>query len=72
MASITRPVKELKDFKKIFLRKGESKTVTFEISSDNLKFYNNGELMTESGEFEIAISGTSDFEFNKTFKLTLN
>ena len=72
VASITRPVKELKDFKKIFLRKGESKTVTFEISSDNLKFYNNGELMIESGEFEIAISGTSDFEFNKTFKLTLN
>ena len=58
--------------KKIFLRKGESKTVTFEINSDDLKFYNNGKLMIESGEFEIAISGTSDFEFNKTFKLTLN
>ena len=72
VASITRPVKELKDFKKIFLRKGESKTVTFEINSDDLKFYNNGKLMIESGEFEIAISGTSDFEFNKTFNLTLN
>ena len=72
VASITRPVKELKDFKKIFLRKGESRTVTFEISSDDLKFYNNGELSVESGEFEIAISGTSDFEFNKTFNLTLN
>ena len=72
VASITRPVKELKDFKKIFLRKGESKTVTFEINSDDLKFYNNGKLMIESGEFEIAISGTSDFEFNKTFNLTFN
>ena len=72
VASITRPVKELKGFKKIFLRKGESKTVTFEIISDDLKFYNNGKLSVESGEFEIAISGTSDFEFNKTFKLTLN
>ena len=72
VASITRPVKELKDFKKIFLRKGESKTVTFEINSDDLKFYNNGKLIIESGEFEIAISGTSDFEFNKTFNLTLN
>ncbi len=72
VASITRPVKELKDFKKIFLRKGESKTVTFEINSDDLKFYNNGKLMIESGEFEIAISGTSDFEFSKTFNLTLN
>ena len=72
VASITRPIKELKGFKKIFLRKGESKTVTFEIISDDLKFYNNGKLSVESGEFEIAISGTSDFEFNKTFKLTLN
>ena len=72
VGSITRPVKELKGFKKIFLRKGESKTVTFEINSDDLKFYNSGKLMIESGEFEIAISGTSDFEFNKTFKLTLN
>ena len=72
VASITRPVKELKDFKKIFLRKGESKTVTFEINSDDLKFYNNGKLMIESGEFEIAISSTSDFEFNKTFNLNLN
>ena len=72
VASITRPVKELKGFKKIFLRKGESKTVTFEIISDDLKFYYNGKLSVESGEFEIAISGTSDFEFNKTFKLTLN
>ena len=72
VGSITRPIKELKGFKKIFLRKGESKTVSFEISSDDLKFYNSGKLMIESGEFEIAISGTSDFEFNKTFKLTLN
>jgi len=72
VGSITRPVKELKGFKKIFLKKGESKTVTFEINSDNLKFYNNGKLTIESGEFEIAISGTSDFEFNKTFNLTLN
>ena len=72
VASITRPVKELKGFKKIFLRKGESKTVTFEINSDDLKFYNSGKLSLESGEFQIAISGTSDFEFNKIFNLTLN
>ncbi len=72
VASITRPVKELKGFKKIFLKKGESKTVTFEINSDDLKFYNSGKLSLESGEFQIAISGTSDFEFNKIFKLTLN
>lgn len=72
VGSITRPVKELKDFKKIFLKKGESKTVIFEISNNDLKFYNNGKLVLESGEFEIGISPSSDFEFNKSFNLILN
>ena len=72
VGSITRPVKELKDFKKIFLKKGESKTVVFEISNNDLKFYNNGKLVLESGEFEIGISPSSDFEFNKSFNLILN
>ncbi len=72
VGSITRPVKELKGFKKIFLKKGDSKTVVFEISPEDLKFYNNGKLILESGEFEIAISPSSDFEFNKLFKLILN
>jgi len=72
VGSITRPIKELKGFKKIFLKKGESKTVVFEILSEDLKFYNNGKLILESGEFEIAISPSSDFEFNKLFNLILN
>ena len=72
VGSITRPIKELKGFKKIFLKKGESKTVVFEISCEDLKFYNNGKLILESGEFEIAISPSSDFEFNKLFNLILN
>ncbi|MBP1652878.1 MAG: glycoside hydrolase family 3 domain protein [Bacteroidetes bacterium] len=40
VASVTRPVKELKNFKKIFLKKGETRTVTFELSVNDLKFYN--------------------------------
>ena len=40
VGSITRPVKELKGFQKIDLKAGESKTVTFTISPDDLKFYN--------------------------------
>ena len=72
VGSITRPVKELKGFKKVFIKRGQSKTITFEISSDDLKFYNNGRLTIESGKFEIAISGTSDFEFKKSFNLILN
>jgi len=72
VGSITRPVKELKGFKKIFLKSGESKTVSFDITIEDLKFFNNGQFTVESGEFEIAISGTSNFEFNKTFNLVLN
>lgn len=71
VGSITRPVKELKGFQKIFLKKGESKTAIFDLTVEDLKFYN-AEMAfgVEPGEFEIAISGTSDFEFEHTFTLT--
>ena len=60
VGSITRPVKELKGFFKIFLKAGESKTITFNISTNDLKFYNN-ELKYdwEPGEFIIMIGGNS-------------
>ncbi len=56
---VVRPVKELKGFQKIFIRKGESKTVTFKLTPEDLKFFDN-ELNYdwESGEFDIMI-GTS-------------
>ena len=57
-----RPVKELKGFQKIFLKKGESKTVKFIITVDDLKFYNNElKYAAESGAFKIFI-GTSSAE----------
>ena len=49
VASVVRPVKELKAFKKIFLKAGESKTVQFDISPLALGFYD----AVEPGEFEI-------------------
>ncbi|WP_430409329.1 glycoside hydrolase family 3 N-terminal domain-containing protein [Kordia sp.] len=69
VGSITRPVKELKGFQKIFLKKGESKTISFEISAKDLEFYNNQKFTVEPGIFEIAIKGTSDFDFVASFKL---
>jgi beta-glucosidase len=61
VGSITRPVKELKGFQKIFLKAGESKSITFEITTELLKFYNS-ELIHdwESGDFEIMIGKNSD------------
>lgn len=61
VGSITRPVKELKGFQKINLKKGESKKVTFTISPEDLKFYNNSlKYDWEPGEFVIMIGTNSD------------
>lgn len=61
VASVVRPVKELKDFKKVFLKPGESKIVTFVINKEKLSFYNNKlEWVAEPGDFEIMIGTASD------------
>jgi beta-glucosidase len=60
VGSITRPVKELKGFQKISLKAGETKTVTFTISTDDLKFYNSDlKYDWEAGEFDIMVGGNS-------------
>lgn len=59
VGKVVRPVKELKGFQKIFLKKGESKTVSFNISPEDLKFYDEDlNYDWEAGEFDIMI-GTS-------------
>ena len=61
VGSMTRPVKELKGFQKVMLKKGESKTVTFNISPEDLKFYNNDlKFDWEAGEFDIMIGTNSE------------
>jgi beta-glucosidase len=61
IGSVTRPLKELKGFKKIEIKKGETKTVTFEISIEDLKFYNADlQFVAEPGKFEIFIGTNSD------------
>ena len=70
VGSITRPVKELKGFEKIFLKKGEKKVVSFQISSDDLKFFDkNMNFNSEAGTFEIFIGGNSDTQNKKIFEL---
>lgn len=60
VGSVTRPVKELKGFEKVFIKSGESKTVQFEIEPEMLKFYNYDlDFVNEPGEFEIMIGGNS-------------
>tara|TARA_R110002126_G_scaffold291587_1_gene453975 strand:+ start:12169 stop:14301 length:2133 start_codon:yes stop_codon:yes gene_type:complete len=74
--SITRPIKELKGFKKVFLKKGETKKINFKITEDLLKFYNpENKYISEEGEFKLSISSNSNTFMNKKFtlkKLTIN
>ena len=72
VASITRPVKELKGFERIHLKKGESKVVKFEITDDLLKFYNSQlEYVLEPGDFEIMIGPDSSLKHLKKAVLTV-
>jgi beta-glucosidase len=59
VSSVTRPVKELKGFRKVWLKPGETATVALEITPDLLSFYDlNMEYVVEPGDFEI-MAGTS-------------
>ena len=72
VASITRPVKELKGFQRIHLKKGESREVTFEITDDLLKFYNSSlDFVLEPGDFEIMIGPDSSLKHLKKTVLTV-
>jgi beta-glucosidase len=72
VASITRPVKELKGFQRIHLKKGESREVTFEIADDLLKFYNSSlDYVLEPGDFEIMIGPDSSLKHLKKAVLTV-
>jgi len=69
VGSVTRPVKELKGFQKIFLKAGESKTITFDITTELLKFYNSDLVYDwESGDFEIMIGKNSNNLKKETVK----
>lgn len=71
VGSVTRPVKELKGFEKISLKAGESKTVSFKISPELLKFYNYDlQYVFEPGDFDVMIGG--DSKDVKTARFTLN
>ena len=68
VSSVTRPVMELKDFKRISLAQGESKTVEFVITPDKLSFLDlNMNRIVEPGWFDIMV-GTSSVKY-QTAKL---
>lgn len=70
VGSVARPVKELKGFERIHLKKGESRTVSFDITAEQLKFYNSAlDWVCEPGEFEVMVGGNSRDVQTKKFSL---
>jgi len=70
VGSVTRPVRELKGFNKVFLKKGEKKTVTFDLSAEDLKFYNSDlAFVAEPGAFEIFVGTNSNAEMKVDLEL---
>jgi len=71
VGSIVRPVIELKDFRKVMLKAGESKTITFSIDAEKLSFINQQlEWVAEPGEFDVMIGASSrDIRLKEKFEL---
>ncbi len=60
VASVTQPVKELKKFQKVYLKKGESKEINFVLSTDDLKYVNSDlKWVYDAGAFKVFVGGNS-------------
>jgi len=73
VSSVTRPVKELKGYKRVYLKAGETKTVSFTISDKSLAFYDiNMQYCVEPGTFTIMTGSSSANKHLKTTKLKVD
>ncbi|MEZ4975640.1 MAG: beta-glucosidase BglX [Flavobacteriaceae bacterium] len=71
VGSVTRPVKELKGFQKVEIKKGETKTITFHLTVEDLKFYNYDlDFVAEPGKFQVFVGTNSDTQNGAEFELT--
>lgn len=71
VGSVTRPVKELKGFQKIFLKKGETRNVEFTLSESDLKFYNlDMKFVSEPGMFKVFVGTNSEECLEDEFELS--
>ena len=70
VGSVTRPVKELKGFQKVTLKPGESRTISFSLSNEDLKFYNSDlKYVSEPGNFKVFIGTNSSDVKEASFTL---
>ncbi len=71
LASLTRPVKELKGFRRLTLQPGETRTLAFTLSAAQLAFYNRSmQFVVEPGQFEVMLgSSSADIRLNGSFEV---
>ncbi|WP_201741479.1 beta-glucosidase BglX [Sinomicrobium soli] len=70
VASVTPPVRSLKRFEKVAVKKGQTRELTFRLTADDLKFYNEDlEFVHEPGVFELFVGANSDCPLVHTFEL---
>lgn len=70
VGSVTRPVRELKGFQKVFLKAGESKELVFKLTAKDLAFYNQKmRFRAEAGDFDLFVGGDSDAKLSVRVKL---
>ncbi|MHC4961690.1 MAG: fibronectin type III-like domain-contianing protein, partial [Planctomycetota bacterium] len=70
VGSVTRPVKELKGFERIYLKAGETKSVPFDLSTSDLKFYDiNMKNKVEPGDFNVWVGPNSAQGLEGSFEL---
>ncbi|MCA9234914.1 MAG: glycoside hydrolase family 3 C-terminal domain-containing protein, partial [Planctomycetales bacterium] len=70
-ASVVRPVRELKAFRRVALAPGESEIIEFALPSGDLAFYDNGgQLLLEPGDFRVWVGGDSEAKLTASFRLT--
>jgi beta-glucosidase len=71
VASLSRPVKELKAISKISLKPGDNTLVTFDVPASSLGFHReDGSYVVEPGQFDVYVGGSSDASLKGTFELT--
>ena len=71
VGSIVRPVKELKGFQRVHIKAGETKTVQFELTTNNFAFYNKDLVKkAEKGDFNVWVGGNSNADLKGAFSVT--
>lgn len=70
VGSVTRPVRELKGFRRVRLQPGETLTVEFRLHTDELAFFGRrNRLVVEPGEFHLWVGGSSEADLGAVFRL---